>query len=662
MASAKKTRLPLGGGSSKKLSIERLWLINEVAITDLPDSKRKPFHLSMIGVDLSNAIEVVRGGEKVILMTENVAGKRLWLQQIRKTQQAQTDLPPAPSSPSPVPVRVKSPKDTAGSHRRRPSNISSVVKKSMDAPFPDVSPEKFGGMLGLLDELNEDTDKCHYDKAVEIVDKIKYEIAQMDPRASSLHILNQRLQNQVTKLANYLYHEISDLIIGKEAMSKHIQRLVVLGFPDEAREKFLAARSDFIKERTKYRDTNGTLSFVDICGMWGTASADWYVSSFKDHTMTAGSLAVVSDGIGFVFWVKLEINHYVNMIVKQVFKGNDIDFRLIGDCVSIARRQCSSLRSIGLDFNFYLDDQLMPHINHCLLGYQSQCEEKVKEALSEDDFLEDKVEAARQQSDFNAHGVAGITISTVQFYRIVVDFLNDVEPLLLDETSEVLVTRLTSLIENYATGLLQRTYSTIPATANLNIIANLSFISSSFLPSLTRQLEERFNRPFADAARLFARLDATIGAMERMFAEQTAKRMVPELSLASEGNMENEADLSPWLVSLLPLYGKISRDSGDRRTSLMPSLLECILAEMTAMIEKSTHIGSQGLQQLLLDLHFLLLASAPFLSQNESQLGVKLSAMALEKYGKGSSSLKADNWYEGRAQELQRRYPIDFGQ
>jgi hypothetical protein len=147
-----------------------------------------------------------------------------------------------------------------------------------------------------------------------------------------------------------------------------------------------------------------------------------------------------------------------------------------------------------------------------------------------------------------------------------------------------------------------------------------------------------------------------------MFSEQTAKRMVPELSLAPEGNMEDEADLSPWLASLLPLYGKISRDSGDQRASLMPSLLACILAEMTSIIEKSVHVGSQGLQQLLLDLHFLLLVSAPFLGENESQLGVKLSALALEKYGKGSSTLKADNWYEGRAKQLQRRYPVDFGQ
>jgi hypothetical protein len=83
---------------------------------------------------------------------------------------------------------------------------------------------------------------------------------------------------------------------------------------------------------------------------------------------------------------------------------------------------------------------------------------------------------------------------------------------------------------------------------------------------------------------------------------------------------------------------------------------------MTSIIEKSVHVGSQGLQQLLLDLHFLLLVSAPFLSENESKLGVKLSALALEKYGKGSSTLKADNWYEGRAKQLQRRYPVDFGQ
>lgn len=166
----------------------------------------------------------------------------------------------------------------------------------MDASvgYADLPGHKVAALMSLLDRLNEETDKCLYDKAVELVDKIKYELALMDSRSPSVYQLKTRLQSQVTKLADFLYHEISDLIIGKEAMSQHVQRLVVLGFPDEAREKFLAARSDFIRERVKHlrfvgdiTKTVNDIGFATFSSI--AASADWYISSFKDHTMTAGT-------------------------------------------------------------------------------------------------------------------------------------------------------------------------------------------------------------------------------------------------------------------------------------------------------------------------------------------------------------------------------------
>lgn len=258
---------------------------------------------------MTNAIKIVKDGEQVILQCETAAGKKLWLEQLKKAQTSLT-TPMQSASPHPrdadrgvpsishptqpsSPTRPRSP----NGHRRRASNLSAVGKKQPSEPsshISDLPSDKFSQMMGYLDELNEETDKCHYDKAVETVDKIKYELAQMDPRAPSLHTLTQRLQTQVNKLSNYLYHEIADLIIGKDAMSSHIQRLVVLGFPDEAREKFLAARSDFIKERTKHlryigdvAKTVNDIGFATFSSI--AASADWYISSFKDHTMTAGN-------------------------------------------------------------------------------------------------------------------------------------------------------------------------------------------------------------------------------------------------------------------------------------------------------------------------------------------------------------------------------------
>jgi hypothetical protein len=108
------------------------------------------------------------------------------------------------------------------------------------------------------------------------------------------------------------------------------------------------ARLDSLHRHLRYTgDVAKTVNDIGFATFSSVASsADWYVSSFKDHTMTAGITRVgvdVHHYVGFVFWVKLEINNYVNMIVKQVFNGSDLDFRLIGDCVAIARRQCAGV-------------------------------------------------------------------------------------------------------------------------------------------------------------------------------------------------------------------------------------------------------------------------------------------------------------------------------
>lgn len=202
-----------------------------------------------------------------------------------------------------------------------------------------------------------------------------------------------------------------------------------------------------------------------------------------------------------------------------------------------------------MDFVYYLDDQLLPHVNVVLQRYQTQCETHLKESIQEDDFMEDKVEIARQSTNF-----PGITTSTAKFYQIILAMLNDVEPLLLDATAEVLAARLASFFENYSTGLLQASYQGSSATAILNIAGNVEFLANEFLPSLARQLETRFGgRTFADLAKLDARLTATVAAMYKIFAENQATGMVPQnISAYSEDGMLNDnSGLSPWLVTVL---------------------------------------------------------------------------------------------------------------
>lgn len=223
--------------------------------------------------------------------------------------------------------------------------------------------------------------------------------------------------------------------------------------------------------------------------------------------MAAAGRTSLADGVvGFVFWTKLEINNFVNIIVKQVFTGAGTgggdNFQLIGECIAIARRHCVSLSSIGLDLVFYLDDQLMPHIDAALRKHQEQAERVL--AQCSDDWTDARVEEVER-----AAGIKGITTSCLRFKQdIVLAMLNEAEPLLRGEMSELLVARVASLFVNYGTHLLQASYAEdLAVGALINILGNVAFLTEELLPSLRTQLETRFARRFADLAKLQARLE-----------------------------------------------------------------------------------------------------------------------------------------------------------
>lgn len=265
---------------------------------------------------MTNAIKVLKDDEYVILLADTPSAKRIWIQQMQKSQRMLNGDTASPLAsplklPQQTPLRVPSPQalmkpsptmSSFASPQRKQSTATRRVDPS--SGYSDIPGHKISTLMSLLDRLNEETDKCLYDKAVELVDKIKYELAQMDPRSTTVCQLKTRLQTQVMKLAEFLYHEISDLIIGKDTMSQHVQRLVVLGFPDEAREKFLAARSDFIRERVKHLrfvgDVTKTVNDIGFATFSSiAASSDWYISSFKDNTMTAGKGGARTSGLDF---------------------------------------------------------------------------------------------------------------------------------------------------------------------------------------------------------------------------------------------------------------------------------------------------------------------------------------------------------------------------
>lgn len=310
VTATKKPRLAIST-SAKKLSLLHFWPLSELVVTDIPDSKH-----------LTNAFRITRttgssgvgvgGGESIVLVTETASSKRLWMQQIIRTQKSsildreretikddsssihsrpksiRAESPikarsPRPDSPRVTPSRMRS--GTAGSISLRPLSPPALLAENH---------EWVERVSSLLDALAEAIATSQYDVAVEQVDQIKYELAQTDQRSPLVARFRSNLQENITRLTSYLCHEIASPTATKNSVAAHIQRLVVLGMAREARETFLASRTDTIKEKVRQVRLIGDIkkSIQDISFITFSiisSSAEWYVSAFKDNVLMAGN-------------------------------------------------------------------------------------------------------------------------------------------------------------------------------------------------------------------------------------------------------------------------------------------------------------------------------------------------------------------------------------
>lgn len=321
ITASKRSRLGLST-SGKKLSLDHFWPLSECSISDISDSS-----------SVKNAFRISRDDESSVLVAESGSSKRLWLQQLLQAQK----LLNAPSAPAPEAFFGKDPDTASIRSLGIPSrNAASPLKRQAGSPRPDspanksilgtprmrtatagsiskftmaptlnaieVPEEVLKKVANILDNLDEYIATSQYDAAVEMVDQAKYELNQFDQKSPSLTRLYIQLNKQVEKLASYLYHEISLVTISRDAMSRHIQRLVVLGLAREAREKFLASRSELIRDKMRQVKFIGDLVKVVRDVSFATfnvisSSADWYVSSFKDNFLMAGKYVHFNSGV-----------------------------------------------------------------------------------------------------------------------------------------------------------------------------------------------------------------------------------------------------------------------------------------------------------------------------------------------------------------------------
>lgn len=642
MATGKKaSRNPLGQ-TSKRKSIVEIWL----PFTEL--------HYEDVKSTEVNALKI-RGDDtdhSWILIFESLATKRLWLDQIKraviafKMEEAASNatLHLQPVKERFVKKATRSGLARASGHRRAASSTAArkaaehaVASAAATADLPD---DRHRSLLGMLDGLQQASALRAYDEATELMMQVEFNLEQLVAAgfgdAPRLHSVRKALDSSRRELANLLLTEIACPLAKREDTVKYVQILHVLHYQDAARERFLAARSQVIRNVTRGLFSVGTA--VEAAGAIAEATceairatAGWYREAFAEPVRIAG----------LAFWTRMETTRFCGLLAKLIFTGS-LEPVEIGEAMDSARKPFAQLTDIGLSLTVLFDDCLTQPLSDYLEDRLKPVNESLLEAI-EKDPLEETV----------ALDQVPVPLSTRTIDESIRAFADEWLPVLSSGVSNALAVHLDHLLESTSSAYVSRFANAGPLRPV--IVAACEHIASHLFGHVYGLLLDRYQQDYPVLLKLQNRLMSGIYAMYDILVEVTAALLLPtqwDCYQSSGSGLSDEASTSPWVMQTLPQMSRVVREApAYRRPHLLAHLAKSVIAHLTkATDEGSVKFTHCGMEQLSLDLGVLNQAWSiqdQHLYDAIDQLMYRASHMA----GVDRRS-RPDDWFTSRARQL----------
>lgn len=189
----------------------------------------------------------------------------------------------------------------------------------------------------LFDELARAREVCAYDAAIEVIDKLNYQLQEQPSPEFKL-----RLADQVQLLVRYLLHEVSLPIVSRVRLVWCIRNLLVLQNADSARDCFFGARSNLIESRLN------AIAFDGNALRLTTNTAATAIGIIK-QTVALFLEAFKEDALlpGLILWIRVEIASMLGHC-KHLLASSDNEARL--KAISMLNDQLGQLNALGMDF------------------------------------------------------------------------------------------------------------------------------------------------------------------------------------------------------------------------------------------------------------------------------------------------------------------------
>ncbi|POW04601.1 hypothetical protein PSHT_11157 [Puccinia striiformis] len=314
IAVEKQTRSATG---KAKLMAEKCFNLAQISIVGLDD-----------GPDLSNALQIQRNQEKVILRADRAQEKRELLDAFRRVTE-----------------------EMARKKRKQSTVDFAAPISSSDHPFPASLLLSSRGLEGGASQLY---------PAIEQIEQARRVVAEWATgevgAGEVVGPLEGRIETRAQELVDRLLAELAETSVKKAQLVRTVTLLGRLAGPsapvERAKETFLAMRSELVRKQI------GQIKFEGDLALWSSQTSfvlftlvkntcEWYMTAFKDNRLASG----------FVKWAVDQLDLFGEIFRRQVYEGEE-DPWTIQESISVTKAHAGMLKEVGLDFGFLLSSVL----------------------------------------------------------------------------------------------------------------------------------------------------------------------------------------------------------------------------------------------------------------------------------------------------------------
>ncbi|KAJ1653943.1 exocyst complex component exo84 [Dispira simplex] len=626
------------------LVADKCWPLNGITVVDLRDTR-----------DLSYAFRVTRNAESYLFYCASSETKRDLLSMVKKAVGSFVDA----GSTGP-----------AGDHPglSTPSLSSRTV----------FVKEEDGHLVQVLEKMcnNLDVHIAHHDfqEAVQLIVESK-KLARRSANASLLvQHWHLNLQKRQADLTLWIMNDMSLPNAPKSHIIRGVGWLIQLDQTIEAKNVFLATRSATIRHRTRQLKLEGNtclhikeLAIVFFYLIRNTCS--WYTDCFQEPLMTSG----------LIKWVREELSVYADIFRRQVFHGLQ-KLEVISECLANTEQEMSVLMYSGLDLAFMLDQEFQRDLSECVKRYEGKYATQIAQAVRQDDFhhLQDGTpDNDRQDPTLNpSHW---LTPSMYEFERVVTEFLDEIHQIVRETLYGQIVASTSSLVEGTLKHLLNLCRDSTEDDAKCyTIMINCRLLVNVVLPRIGNHCSVRYHRPPVDFDNLRARLNSFPLTVQEIYCHKKSQTIGQELypfaqmDFSSASPMTDDARPTSAMVGvvqyIMALGVQLDAWPLDKK-AILYTIVERFFYSLTDpagwdVSSARRAFGFQGVQQLMLDIHFFLRVASPWVSRNASSVANKICEKALRLYfsthRKRDQEMKGIPWYDARVADTVAEFGPGF--